>query len=24
MGRRRIAHITGPEDFFSVRARAGA
>jgi len=24
MGRRRIAHITGPEDFFSVRERAGA
>jgi len=24
IGRRRIAHITGPEDFFSVRERAGA
>lgn len=24
IGRRRIAHITGPEEFFSVRERAGA
>jgi LacI family transcriptional regulator len=24
VGRRRIAHITGPEEFFSVRERAGA
>lgn len=24
LGRRRIAHITGPEDFFAVRERAGA
>lgn len=24
LGRRRIAHITGPEDFFSVRERCGA
>jgi LacI family transcriptional regulator len=24
VGRRRIVHITGPEDFFSVRERAGA